>query len=73
VLLQSSLTELGIKTRIEKIPGANFRNAMLEKNRAIHVASFGGWLNFPDYCFLLGLSRAKRAVQHDVLPEPGIG
>ena len=42
VLLQSSLAELGIKTRIEKIPGANFRNAMLEKNRTIHIASFGG-------------------------------
>jgi peptide/nickel transport system substrate-binding protein len=54
VLLQSSLAELGIKTRIEKIPGANFRNAMLEKNRAIHIASFGGWLNFPDYYFYWG-------------------
>jgi peptide/nickel transport system substrate-binding protein len=54
VLLQSSLAELGIKTRIEKIPGANFRNAMLEKNRAIHIASFGGWLNFPDYFFYWG-------------------
>ena len=54
VLLQSSLAELGIKTRIEKIPGANFRNAMLEKSRAIHIASFGGWLNFPDYFFYWG-------------------
>jgi peptide/nickel transport system substrate-binding protein len=54
VLLQSSLAELGIKTRIEKIPGANFRNAMLEKNRAIHIASFGGWLNFSDYYFYWG-------------------
>jgi peptide/nickel transport system substrate-binding protein len=44
----------GIKTRIEKIPGANLRNAMLEKNRAIHIASFGGWLNFPDYYFYWG-------------------
>ena len=54
VLLQSSLAELGIKTRIEKIPGANFRNAMLDKNRALHIASFGGWLNFPDYYFYWG-------------------
>ena len=54
VLLQSSLAELNIKTRIEKIPGANFRNAMLEKNRPIHIASFGGWLNFPDYYFFWG-------------------
>jgi peptide/nickel transport system substrate-binding protein len=54
VLLQNSLAELGIKTRIEKIPGANFRNAMLEKNRPIHIASFGGWLNYPDYYFFWG-------------------
>lgn len=54
VLMQSSLAELGVKTRIEKIPGANFRNAMLEKNRPIHIASFGGWLNFPDYYFYWG-------------------
>jgi peptide/nickel transport system substrate-binding protein len=51
VLLQNSLGELGIKTAIEKIPGANFRKAMLEKNRPIHIASFGGWLNYPDYFF----------------------
>ncbi len=54
VLLQNSLGELGIKTKIEKIPGANFRKAMLEKNRPIHVASFGGWLNYPDYYFFWG-------------------
>jgi peptide/nickel transport system substrate-binding protein len=54
VLLQNSLAELGVKTRIEKIPGANFRNAMLEKNRPIHIASFGGWLNYPDYYFFWG-------------------
>ncbi len=54
VLLQNSLGELGIKTAIEKIPGANFRKAMLEKNRPIHVASFGGWLNYPDYFFFWG-------------------
>ena len=27
---------------------------MLEKNRPIHIASFGGWLNFPDYYFYWG-------------------
>jgi peptide/nickel transport system substrate-binding protein len=54
ILLQNSLAELAIKTRIEKIPGANFRNAMLEKSRPIHIASFGGWLNYPDYYFFWG-------------------
>ncbi len=54
VLLQQSLAQIGIKTTIEKIPGANFRNAMLQKNRPLHIASFGGWLNFPDYFFFWG-------------------
>jgi peptide/nickel transport system substrate-binding protein len=27
---------------------------MLQKNRPIHIASFGGWLNFPDYYFFWG-------------------
>lgn len=51
VLLQQSLAQIGIKTTIEKIPGANFRNAMLQKNRPLHIANFGGWLNFPDYFY----------------------
>lgn len=54
VLLQEALGKIGIKATIEKIPGANFRNAMLQKNRPIHIASFGGWLNFPDYFFFWG-------------------
>ena len=54
VLLQQSLAQIGIKTTIEKIPGANFRSAMLQKNRPLHIASFGGWLNFPDYYFFWG-------------------
>ena len=27
---------------------------MLQKNRPLHIASFGGWLNFPDYFFFWG-------------------
>jgi peptide/nickel transport system substrate-binding protein len=54
VLLQESLAKIGIKAGIEKIPSANFRAAMLQKNRPIHIASFGGWLNFPDYYFFWG-------------------
>jgi peptide/nickel transport system substrate-binding protein len=54
VLLQQNLAQIGVKTTIEKIPGANFRNAMLQKNRPIHIASFGGWLNYPEYYFFWG-------------------
>jgi len=54
VLIQEALGKLGIKVAIEKIPSANFRSAMLQKNRALHLASFGGWLNYPDYFFFWG-------------------
>ncbi len=54
VLLQESLAKIGIKVAIEKIPSGSFRNAMLQKNRSLHLASFGGWLNFPDYFFFWG-------------------
>ena len=54
VLLQQSLAQIGVKATIEKIPGSNFRSAMLQKNRPLHIASFGGWLNFPDYFFFWG-------------------
>src|SRR3546814_6676688 len=43
VLLQEALGKIGIKTTIEKIPGAKFRNDMLQTNRPIHIDSFGGW------------------------------
>ena len=54
VLLQQSLAQIGVKTTIEKVPGANFRNVMLKKESPIHIASFGGWLNYPDYWFFWG-------------------
>jgi len=54
VLIQQNLAKLGIKMAIEKIPSSNFRAAMLQKNRAMHLASFGGWLNYPDYFFFWG-------------------
>jgi peptide/nickel transport system substrate-binding protein len=54
VLLQEALAKIGIKAAIEKVPGANFRNVMLKKESPIHIAAFGGWLNFPDYWFYWG-------------------
>ena len=51
VLIQESLAELGIQVTLEKVPGANFRAVLVEKNRPMIVNNFGGWLNFPDYFF----------------------
>jgi len=51
VLVQESLAQIGIKTTITKIPGANWRNLMLKKEMPIYLNGFGGWLNFPEYFF----------------------
>lgn len=52
LLIQEGLGKIGIKTTIEKIPGANWRTAALvEKKLPLHLENFGGWLNYPDYYF----------------------
>lgn len=52
LLMQEAFNEIGIRTEIEKIPGANWRTAALvEKRLPLHLENFGGWLNTPDYYF----------------------
>lgn len=52
LLVQEGLAKIGIKTTINKIPGANWRTkALVEKSLPLHFKNFGGWLNYPDYFF----------------------
>jgi len=51
VLLQESLAQIGVKVQIAKVPGANWRAALLKKDMPIIVNRFGGWLNYPEYFF----------------------
>ena len=51
LLVQESLAAIGIKTTIEKIPGANWRAALLRKDMPLLINTFGGWLNYPEYFF----------------------
>jgi peptide/nickel transport system substrate-binding protein len=52
LLIQESLSKIGVRTPIDKIPGANWRTqALVEKSLAMHLKNFGGWLNYPDYYF----------------------
>jgi len=52
LLIQEGLAKVGIKTPIEKIPGASYRTrALVKKELPLHFKNFGGWLNFPDYFF----------------------
>ncbi len=52
LLIQESLAKIGIKAKLDKIPGANWRTAALvEKRLPMHLENFGGWLDYPDYYF----------------------
>ncbi|HMK80704.1 MAG TPA: ABC transporter substrate-binding protein [Xanthobacteraceae bacterium] len=51
VLLQESLAQIGIKTAINKVPGANWRSEMAKKSMPMMVNFFSGWLDYPEYFF----------------------
>ncbi len=51
ILVQESLAQIGIKTQINKVPGANWRAQLLRKEMPMVVNRFGGWLNYPEYFF----------------------
>ena len=51
VLTQEALAGIGIKATIQKIPGANWRAALLKKDLPLITNTFGGWLNYPEYFF----------------------
>ncbi|MGH8636759.1 MAG: ABC transporter substrate-binding protein [Burkholderiales bacterium] len=51
ILIQESLGKIGIKCSINKVPGANWRAALLKKDMPLILNRFGGWLNTPEYFF----------------------
>src|ERR1700736_3586927 len=51
VLVQESLGQIGIKTAINKVPGANWRSEMAKKSMPLMVNFFSGWLDYPEYLF----------------------
>jgi peptide/nickel transport system substrate-binding protein len=51
VLVQESLTQIGIKTIINKVPGANWRGELLKKEMPLISNFFSGWLDYPEYFF----------------------
>ena len=51
ILIQEALGQIGIKLSLNKIPGANWRAALLKKDMPMIINRFGGWLNYPEYFF----------------------
>ncbi|HVX75267.1 MAG TPA: ABC transporter substrate-binding protein [Bradyrhizobium sp.] len=50
-LVQESLGQIGIKSTINKVPGANWRSEMAKKSMPLMVNFFSGWLDYPEYFF----------------------
>lgn len=51
VLVQENLAQIGIKTTINKIPGANWRTELNKKVMPLFTNVFSGWLDYPEYFF----------------------
>jgi len=51
ILIQESLAQIGIKTTINKVPGANWRGEMAKKSMPFLINFFSGWLDYPEYFF----------------------
>ena len=51
VLVQESLGQIGIRTTINKIPGANWRTELNKKEMPLFTNVFSGWLDYPEYFF----------------------
>ena len=52
MLTQESLAQIGIKTTINKIPGANWRTELNKKVLPLYTNVFSGWLDYPEYFFI---------------------
>lgn len=51
VLVQESLKQIGVRTTINKIPGANWRTELTKKTLPLYTNVFSGWLDYPEYFF----------------------
>ena len=51
LLVQEGLGHIGIKVKLDKIAGANWRAAFTKKTLPFQSNLFGGWFNFPDFFF----------------------
>ncbi|CAN5143074.1 ABC transporter substrate-binding protein [soil metagenome] len=51
ILIQEALAQINIKASLNKVPGSNWRAAILKKDMPLIINRFGGWLNYPEYFF----------------------
>ena len=51
VLTQENLARIGIRTTLNKVPGANWRTELNKKVMPLYTNVFSGWLDYPEYFF----------------------
>jgi len=51
LLIQENLNKIGVRTTVEKIPGANWRTTLNKKELPMVLNRFSGWLDYPEYYF----------------------
>ena len=73
VLVQESLAQIGIKTTINKVPGANWRTELTKKTMPLFTNVFSGWLDYPEYFFYWCYHSRQIDLQHDGLSIAGDG
>ena len=60
LIIQEGLAKIGVKTTIDKVPGANWRTmALVDKKLPLHLENFGGWLDTPCYYFLWAYAKGN--------------
>src|SRR6185295_9666645 len=62
LLVQEGLGQIGIKAKVDKIAGANWRAAFSKKTLPMQNQMFGGWFNFADFFFLLVYSGSANTI-----------
>ena len=73
VLVQESLGQIGIRTTINKIPGANWRTELNKKEMPLYTNVFSGWLDYPEYFFYWCYHGNNSDLQHHELQVAGHG
>ena len=59
VLIQESLSQIGVKVTLDKIAGANWRSSFSNKSLPFLTNLFAGWIDYPNYYLEMALGKTS--------------
>jgi peptide/nickel transport system substrate-binding protein len=59
VLIQESLSKIGVKVTLDKVAGSNWRASFTGRKLPFLTNLFAGWLNYPNYYFEMALGKTS--------------